>query len=170
MRGLELGARHGAERVVQRGADALVDGQRVGLPAGGVQHADLQPRHALVERVVGGQALELGDELAGRDAGQVGLDAVDGRGQAHVLEPSGRGGRERARARHVGQRRATPQRQRLAEQLPGAAGLAGAQRARALAGKPFEAVGVDVGGLEREPVAARRLRHERRVAQRPPQP
>ena len=170
VRGLELGAGHGPERVVERGADALVDGQRVGLPAGGVQHADLQPRDALVERVVGGQALELGDELAGRDAGQVGLDAVDGRGQAHVLEPRGRGGRERARARHAGQRRATPQRERLAEELPGAAGLAGAQRARALAGQPLEAVGVDVGGLEREPVAARRLGHERRVAQRPPQP
>jgi len=30
-------------------------------------------------------------------------------------------------------------------------------------------VGVDVDGLEREPVAARGLGHERRVAQRPPQ-
>ncbi len=170
VRGLELGAGQRPERVVERGADALVGAQRVGLPAGGVQHADLQPRDALVERVVGGQALELGDELSGRDAGQVGLDAADGRGQAHVLEPRGRGGRERARARHARQRRAPPQRERLAEELPGAAGLAGAQRARALASQPLEAVGVDVGGLEREPVAARRLGHERRVAQRPPQP
>ena len=75
---------------------------------------------ALVERVLGDQRLELGDDAAAVAERELGLGAVGQRGQAQVVEPGGGGG-ERL-ARRVGQRRAAPERERLAQRRGGALG------------------------------------------------
>ena len=68
--------------------------------------------------------------------------------------------------RRVGRGRAPPQRQRLVEPARRRRGVAGAQGGGALARELLEADGVDVLRRDREPVAARLLRHERRIAER----
>ena len=141
--------------------DALVGGQRVGLPAGGGQRADLQPRaRARRSGWSAASALELGDELA-RARRRPGRPRC-GRSVAASRSSSSRAAAARANARvPPASASAGPRHSASASPSVAAApaGLAGAQRARALARRArSKRCGVDVVGLEREPVAARRLR------------
>ena len=65
---LELGRGHDAELVVQSPARAVVDGERVGLAAGGEQRADQPRREPLVQRVLGVQRLQRAQVAAARSA------------------------------------------------------------------------------------------------------
>lgn len=81
-----------------------------------------------------------------------------------------------ASAAIVGERRATPQRERVAEQLGREVGPAGPVPAVALVGEELEPLGVGVGGVgilaEQEPVTGRRRDQQPavRVAEEPAQP
>ena len=84
---------------------------------------------ALAERVLGDERLELADELAVRAGGELGLDRAFERAQPLLLEPPDRGRGERL-VGDVGERRAAPQRERLA--------------LRAVGHEPFEPAHVDI--------------------------
>ena len=53
---------------------ALIGLERVGLAAGPVQRQHQLTPEALLERMLAGEILELGDQLARRPGGQIGVD------------------------------------------------------------------------------------------------
>ena len=112
---LQRGRRVDAELVGQPAADVLVRGQRVGLPAGGVERADqLAARAARAAGGPGDEGLQLGQHLGGVGTErQLGLDAVLGGGEPALVQ-RGRPRRPPRAAGGVGQGRAAPQRERLA--------------------------------------------------------
>ena len=72
-----------------------------------------QTRHqALAQRVLRHAALELGHQLAVASEGEIGLDTELERRQPDLFEPCDRPLRE-VRVRQVGERRASPQRERV---------------------------------------------------------
>ena len=73
----------------------------------------MQPPRALAERVRLGQLARLGDDLGVPAAGEIGLDAPLEREYAQLLEPRPRPARRRLLG-EVGERRAAPERERLA--------------------------------------------------------
>ena len=76
-----------AELVGEQRAHALVGGQRVGLAAGGGERRDQLRREPLVQRVLGAQRLELGDEPVAVAEREVGLDAVGERREPQIVQP-----------------------------------------------------------------------------------
>jgi len=82
--------------------------------------------------VRGGEAGQLGDQLAVPPERQVGLDTVLGGGQPQLLQ-GGSGGRG---VRAVGERGAPPQLQTFAQQRRGASGVTIGQRHRLAVGPP----------------------------------
>ena len=165
---LQRGGGVDAELVGQPPADVLVRGQRVGLPAGRVERADLLAADALAQRVIPGQCLQLDQHLGVRAELQRGVDAVLGGGEPAPGEPVGRGVRPRLAGR-VGQRRAAPERERFGEQPSGAGGV-GVQRAAAGLGQPLELGRVDQPRVDGEPVAGRHGLDRAAARQRPAQP
>ncbi len=159
-----------AELVVKARADALVGGERVGLPAGGVERGDVLRGEALVQGMARDERFELGDKARRRPEREVGVDPVGDRGQPQVLEA--RGGRrgEAPLLGDPGERRAAPEPQRVAHDRAGTLVLARLQRGRALRGEALEAQRVDGVGLDRQAVAAGALLDERAVAEAAPQP
>ena len=114
---LQLAARLEAELLDQRVAGAAVGVERVGLAAGAIEREHQLRVEALAVAVLGGQRLELGDELAVCAAElEVEVDSLLERRQAQLGEPRGLAA-GRAVERRVGQRRAAEQRERLAQQL-----------------------------------------------------
>ena len=150
---LQRGGRVDAELVGQPPADVLVRGERVGLPAGRVERADLLAADALAQRVIPGQGLQLGQHLGVAAELQRGVDAVLGGGEPALGQPVGRGVRP-GLAGGVGQRRAAPERERLGQQPAGAGGVA-VQRAAAGLGQPLELGRVDQPRVDGQPVAGR---------------
>ena len=111
----ELRRRLDPERVDQRAPQRAVGGERVLLAAGAVERGHQLGGEALVGRVLVHERLELGDEPAVLAERELGLDALLERGEAQLLEPRDRRRRERL-VGEVGERRAAPQRERLAQQ------------------------------------------------------
>jgi hypothetical protein len=73
-------------------------------------------------RGAGDEGFEFADQLAVASEGEVGLDPLFERADASFLQP--RGGRDREALRlEVGERRATPERERLAEAIGCAFGI-----------------------------------------------
>ena len=172
-------------------------GQRVCLPPGQVQHPHELAAQPFPQRVRGGQFLQLRRQPRAAAEGQVRLDPVFGRRQPELFQPGDGPGGER-RVPDVGQGRAAPQSQRLAEQgsaaacghqpparrgRPGPAARtcwhrpgpgprpAGSRRgdARPSPARPRRAAGKPgPGGRWRHRPARRRPRGRRRAAQRAP--
>ena len=151
-----------AQLLVEPAAEAVVGRERLGLPAGAVEREHEQPVRRLAQRVRGDVRLELRDRVGVAAARDVGLDALLEAGQPQRFEVRGLDLRERLL--ELGERRAAPQVQRLAQQRRRALRVAGVEcRAPGLP-QPREARGVHVLGAGDERVA-RRPRLERTLGQ-----
>ncbi len=123
---LQFRRRVDAEFVGQPLPHSLVGREGIGLAAHLGQRAHPQAGDALVERMLLGQRVEFGDDLARVAEGEVGLDAVLRRGQAQVAQA--RGGRRGERGvLDVGENRPAPQGERFAQRPRRLARLAPAQ-------------------------------------------
>ena len=132
----QLGARLDPE-LVERGPRVAVRLQRLRLPARAVQREHQLAAQPLAMRMLRDQRLQLADELGVPAQRQVGLDPLLERRQPQLLEPAALDPRERLLA-ELRQRRAAPQRQRLAQQ-------------------PRRTLGVGVARLGDEPLEARQV-------------
>ena len=92
----QLLARLQPELLVEKAAAGLVDGQRVGLPAGAVEGEHELATEPLAQRVLLDELLELGHELRVASELEVGVDPLLEGCQALLLEAGARGPRERS--------------------------------------------------------------------------
>ena len=141
------------EAVDEREARVAVLRQRLGLPALAVQGEHPLRAQALPQRVLADERLQLAGQPGVAAAREVGVDALAQAGEAEVVEA--RGLREgEALVADVRERRAAPHGQRLAERLRRLPRGGARQLRRPLPVALLEAVGVDVGGRDRQHVAA----------------
>ena len=145
----ERGAGLGAELVDERAAGAGVGVQGGGLAAGPVEGQQELAPEALAEGVLGGERLQLGHELGVAAELEVDVDALLQRGEAQLVQV--RGGGVHRLALEVGQGRAAPECQRLAEE----AGRRLRVRAARLGDEGAEAVEVELARFDAEQVAGR---------------
>ncbi len=110
---LERRARLDPELVDEGPARILVGVQGLRLPTRPVQRGHQTPPQALAERVLGDERLELSDQLVVAPECEVGVDPELHRCQPDLLEPGDRRLGE-ALVGEVRERRASPQRQRVA--------------------------------------------------------
>jgi hypothetical protein len=151
--GVDLAQRRpgvGAELVAQPHPDRLVRPQRLGLPAGPVQHHQVARPQRLPQRVLPGELAQPADQLAGRAVrdGQVGA-AFGGREVA--LDQPRRLAAGQPLRPHAVERRPPPQLQRLVEQRPLGRRV---RLARGRVQQPDEPYGVDLVRRRPEQVAA----------------
>ena len=158
------------DRVLQRaqlraGLDAEVAGEHAARVLVGVERLRLAPAaverehelgdEPLARRMLGDEPAQLRDQLRVAAGGRVGLDARLQRGELLLLEPGDLGGGERL-VRQVGERRPAPHVLRLAQERRGLLGLARGERAAAALDQLVEAFGVELAGVDAQPVARRR--------------
>jgi hypothetical protein len=154
--------------VQERLPRALVGLQRLRPAAGPVERQHQLRVQALAGRVLGHQALELGDEFAGAAGLELRLEPELDRRQAllfeleHELADAGL-------AVEVGERAAAPERERLPQPLGRAACVLARQRLSGVGHELAEACEVDLLGAGAEQVGARAGLDPIRP-QRPPQP
>jgi hypothetical protein len=122
------------------------------VPPGAVQRADQQRPQALSERLIREQPAQLGHELSVQAAAHVRIDPQLERGHPGLLEPVGLGHHQSGR-RHIGQRLAPPQPERLRQGLGGATGVALGQGLPALPGQGPETLRVQLAGVQQELVS-----------------
>ena len=141
-----------AELVDERPARGLVRLERLGLAAAAVQRKHQPAVHALPERLLGDEHLELAHDVGVVAGGEIGVKPPLDRDEPQLLQPGERALGERL-VGEVGQRRPSPQRERLAQRLGreprvGVSGL-GQQR--------LEPCEIDLGrvGLQHVPGLAR---------------
>ena len=113
MQPAQLRAGLDADLLHERRARAAVGLQRLRLPPGAIQREHQLPVQALAQRMLGDEPLELADQLAMAPVRELGVDRLRERGQPQLLQPPDLRRRERL-VGDVGQRRAPPQRERLA--------------------------------------------------------
>ena len=101
--------------------------------------------------MLGDEGLQLGDEIGMTAELELGLDSILGRRRPQFLEPDRLGPRKRD-VGAVGERRATPQSERLPERLRRLRRLAGAEVGSGLIDGPLEPVRVQLVGLDDEEV------------------
>ena len=165
LRFVQLRPRVNAELLVQRSPDAVVDGERLGLPASGVQAPHQQRRSVLVQRPGGRQRVERFDRGLDVARTQQGLGTVEAGRFAKLVEAIRLVDGERPEA-DVHERRAAPSGQRSIERRergrPGAvANLPPGRRVLRL-----EPGGIDLRRRGRQPIAAAdRLDHAAVIAQ-----
>ena len=138
------------ELLDQRRARGLVDGERIGLAPRAIEGEHELPAQSLAQWVLGGERLELADELGVLARCEIGVDPLLQRAEAQLLELR----RVRLRERlvgEVGQRRPAPQRERLAQ--PG--GRGGGIGVGRLRDQRLKASQVELGRLDVERVAGR---------------
>ena len=123
----ELGAGVDAELLDERLARGAVGGERVGLAARAVEREHELRARALAQRLGGDQRLELGDELGVAPEREIRLDPLLERDGAQLLEPRDLGLGERL-VEEVGERRAAPERERLAQRALGRGGISAFER------------------------------------------
>ena len=104
------------ELLDQGGPRRPVGVQRLRLPARAVEREHELAAQALRQRVLGDQALELADELVGAAESEVRVDAILERGEVKLLEPTDLTLRPRL-VGELGERRAAPEREGLAQAL-----------------------------------------------------
>jgi hypothetical protein len=143
VQGAQLGRRLDADLVDQRPAGLAIGLQRLGLAAGPVEREHPLRVQALAQRVLHQQRVDLGDDPVVAPGGELGVDGELGGGQPQLLEAPDLGARERL-VRHVDQRLAAEQRERLARRAVGS---------RRLRDQALEPAGVD--GLAIDPQLVR---------------
>ncbi len=153
-----------AELVDERRPGRRVRRERLRLAAGAVQREHLPAAEPLAQRVLGDEGLELAGQPGGAAALEVGVDPGLQGGDALLVEP-GDGGAGERRVGDVGQRRAAPQREGVAQERGGALG----RRRPGLAHEVLEPGQVELRALDAQQVA-RLARDEPPVAHRTPQP
>ncbi len=150
----QLGGRVDAQLVGQPDPKLVVAAQRVGLAAGGGQRGHQLTDQPFVQRVLGGQRLELTDDLQRAARRQVDLHAVENGAQMRLAQ-SGRMRRNRRDGRAavgLGERGPAPQRESGAQRGGRAVRVAGAQGAGTGGGEQGETVDVDVVGIDGQAV------------------
>ena len=140
-----------AERFRQRPPRPLEGDEGVVLPAGGVQRAHEERPRPLAAGLLGDEALQLRDRRPGRPVGELGLGEILDRTQTQLVEAHGFGDRELG-VGELGVGRATPQPERLAEQIVRRGVGASRQLPPAVGDQPLEARRVHGGGIDSEPV------------------
>ena len=152
---LQLGARFDAELVVEVTPQPLERAQRVGLSPVAVQRGHQQRPQAFAQRVLGHRGL--GGRTTPRYSPSASCafeQSLDG-DEAQLVEPRGLRGRPR-RALRVGERRAAPQRQRVAEHRSGAASASPlAKRARPIGNAASNRAASSSSCVDDDAVAAR---------------
>ena len=123
----ELGAGVDAELLDEGLTRGAVRGERVGLPARAVEREHELRARALAERLGLDERLELGHELGVSAEREVRLDALLDRNRAELLEPRDLGLRERL-VDEVGERRPSPESERLAKSALRSRGIASLER------------------------------------------
>ena len=126
--------------------------ERLGLAPAAVEGDHQLPREPLARRMVGDQPPELRNQLGVPARRGVSLHAGLERRQPLLLQLRDLGLRERLE-REVGQRRAAPQRRRLAQTGRRLLGTAGREQAAPLFDEPLEPVGVELSRPDAELVA-----------------
>ncbi len=145
-----------------------IGGERLGPAPGAIQGEHLLAAQPLAQRMLAHERVELGERLGVPAAGEVRVDAVAHAGEAEVLQPRDLRLRE-AGARHVRERGAAPERERLAKCRGRLPRLAGGELGAPAANEPLEAGGVELARRHLERVAAA-VRAQRAVAERAAQP
>ena len=105
-----------AKLLDQRRPRRLVGGQRLRLPPRPVEGEHQLAAEPFPQRVLGDQALELGDELRTLAALEIGVDPPLLRRETELLEPRGLFAREGLKC-EIGERRPAPQRERIVKRL-----------------------------------------------------
>ena len=151
---LERRARIDPELVDEGPARILVGVQGLRLPTRPVQRRHQIPPQALAERVLGDECLELSDQLVVAPEREVGVDPELDCCQPDLLEPGDRRLGE-ALVGEVRERRAPPQRQRVAQPLRRVGRQAASEQAPPLVHQALEAVEIELVGLDPDDVAGR---------------
>ena len=102
-----------SELVDERGACVLVGGERFCLAAGAVERNEQQLAQALAQRVFAHERLQLTDELSLPTLREVGVESLLETRKPQLLEAGDLGLRE-PQLCELGERRRTPQRERVA--------------------------------------------------------
>ena len=110
----ERRARLDPELLVEEGTRVAIRGQRIGLPAAPVQAEHQLSAQSLVERMHRDELLDLRQDVRMSLKRQLGVDQLLARGQLQSLEARSLEERKRLE-REIGERRATPERKRLAQ-------------------------------------------------------
>jgi hypothetical protein len=147
----QLGRGIDPELVGQEGAGAVEGRQRVRLPARPVQRDHQLAPQPLAQWMLGGQALEFADEVALVSRVEIGGDAVLDGGQPQLGEPRDLGLQRRG-VGEIGERWSLPQVERLPQHCAGGRRVGRPQPAT-LGHEAREAQGVDLVGVDRQPVA-----------------
>ncbi len=113
---MEGGRRLDPETVHERAAGRLVRLERLRLAAGPIERQHQLATKALAEWIFEDERLELADQLAFTPEGEIRLDPQLGGGEMQLLQSPDRRLCEGV-VRELGQRRAAPQRECLAERL-----------------------------------------------------
>lgn len=140
-----------------------VDLEHLGLPAAAVQREHELAGELLAQRVVIDELLQLAHDLGMATGGEIGFHAKLQRGQSLLLQTRDLGGGERLDGQ-LGERRAAPQRQRLAQGRGSILGSTVCQHAACVLDEALEAFRVELSRLHAQAVAGRRRGHDLRVA------
>ena len=156
------------EALDERAAGAAVGGERVRLAAGAIEGEHMLAPQSLVQGVLLGQARRLARGSWMSPTREVGLEPVAQAAEASILEPRDRRLSE-ARRGDVRERRAPPQRQRLAQRRGRLRRIAARGSSRPARARVFEAIDVERAGryVERVSPAGER---DRLLAHRCAQP
>ena len=136
--------------------------ERLGLPAGAIERQHQLPEQPLAERMLGDEPFELGRELPVPAERELRLDPLLDGLDAQLLEPGALGG-GKGLVRELGQRRAAPELERLAERRGRGGGVTVGERRASLREEPLEAQRVDLAGVDLEHVAGRTSRQRGRA-------
>ena len=153
----------GAELIGEHPAGVLERGQRLGPPSAARQRPHELPAQPLPQGMRGHQRHQLHGERLVPAKTQRRLDLVFDGGQAKLIQPRRLGPGE-GRIAYVGQRRAPPQVECLAQQRSRPCLITGGECPAAVRCQPHEPVRVDVVAVDSEPVARRLELHQRPLA------
>ena len=157
-RGVQVGqpgARLDAQLFDEHRAGVAVGGERVRLATGPVEGRHQETTRALAERMLGDQLLELAHDVGMAPEGKVRFDPPLERQHAELLETSG-DRIEQGVVRQVGERRAAPQGERLAERRRGTGRISLLECPAAVVRQLLEPLQVERPGLDANDVRRRR--------------
>ena len=158
---LQRRARLESELLRQVRADSLVGAECITLASGPVQRKHQLLSHALARGMLGREPLELADQRGVVAQLKLGIDPRLEGDEAQLFKSADLGLGE-ILERHLGQWRASPQGQRLAQQSRGAFGLPGGEHPPPLFQTRLEHVGVELAVSDREQVPAVNAAQRRR--------